>query len=235
MITLNENLFGQFHFTFASNTGNNATIAIPAYSNPNVNGNTLSPGDEIGAFTPGGLCVGGIIWQNKSEAMTIWGDNPMTPVIDGIRDGEEIRFKFWIRSNNIEIPVTNIIYSQGNGIYQTNGIYIISNIFSVYSSLDNFSDNFNNSFSAEIYPNPVVSNLNLKINSKYNSEIKISIFDCLGRKQEGYSDSYFFTNSVLSLRTDNLLSNGIYFLVIEAFNRDENNKKIISKKFLLMK
>jgi hypothetical protein len=91
------------HFTFTSNTGNNAQMAIPLSANPNVDGVPLDPGDEIGAFSPGGLCVGAVAWDAVNNVvLCIWGDNDITPTIDGMRDGEWISLKIWRKVTDTE-------------------------------------------------------------------------------------------------------------------------------------
>ncbi|MGA9365007.1 MAG: T9SS type A sorting domain-containing protein [Bacteroidota bacterium] len=121
----------QVHFTFTSNTGNNATVGIPTSANPNISGTALANGDEIGAFTPAGLCVGAVLWSGSNTAVTIWGDNDMTPAIDGIQAGEQIFYRVWDQSTNTEYSIVNVAYSQGNGTYSGNGIYVLSSLSAV--------------------------------------------------------------------------------------------------------
>src|SRR3990172_8900881 len=70
----------QVHFTFTPNTGEEATVAVPTSANPNIGGSPLASGDEIGVFTPAGLCVGAVIWTGSNTVITVWGDNDQTPV-----------------------------------------------------------------------------------------------------------------------------------------------------------
>ena len=118
------------HFRFNSNTGSNATVAIPLTSNPNYNGTPIAPGDEIGVFTSGGLCVGATAWDGLANiAITVWGDNTMTPEIDGIRVGELMLFHVWHRSTDSEYSDVRVTYSQGSpGNYTINGTYILSSL-----------------------------------------------------------------------------------------------------------
>jgi len=52
------------HFTFQSNTGNTGSIVVPM-NTATIDGVPLSEGDEIGAFTPAGLCVGAVGMESK--------------------------------------------------------------------------------------------------------------------------------------------------------------------------
>ena len=116
------------HFTFTSNTGNNASIIIQTSANPNINGAPLESGDEIGVFTPAGLCVGAVVWNDANSSITVWGDNAQTSELDGIVVGEEMSFRVWEQSSNTEISNVNVTYNSnppfiGNGNYVVNGLY----------------------------------------------------------------------------------------------------------------
>jgi len=118
----------QPHFTFTENTDNYATVVIPVSANPNIDGNPLNSGDEIGAFTPQGLCVGGVVWAGKDTSITIWGDNKQTIEIDGINVGETMNFRIWNASNNIEY-FANVSFSFGPSTYQVDGISVVDSLY----------------------------------------------------------------------------------------------------------
>ncbi|HWP82727.1 MAG TPA: T9SS type A sorting domain-containing protein [Bacteroidota bacterium] len=121
-------LSAQTHFRFASQTGNNATVAVPLAANPNINGTPLAPGDEIGVFTPSGLCVGAVVWNGANVAITVWGDNDQTTEIDGMRAGEIINYHVWRQSTNTEYASVSVTYSLGDGIYTPNALYTLSSL-----------------------------------------------------------------------------------------------------------
>jgi uncharacterized coiled-coil protein SlyX len=67
------------------NTGNNASIFL-------VKDGTLAPGDEVRAFSGAG-CVGETILpedQALAYALTVWGDDEISPEVDGLTAGEAI-------------------------------------------------------------------------------------------------------------------------------------------------
>ena len=93
---LSSGLMAQTHFTFTSSTGNSMSIMVPTSIAPTVNGVALSAGDEIGVFTPAGLCVGAKLWTGASNiSITVWGDNTETPAIEGAAAGEALSFRVW--------------------------------------------------------------------------------------------------------------------------------------------
>ncbi len=66
-----------------------------------LGGNPLENGNEIGIFTPAGLCAGAVIVaDNERWSIPAWGDNPETGPIDGFRNNELLNFRLW--DNNAE-------------------------------------------------------------------------------------------------------------------------------------
>jgi hypothetical protein len=120
-------LLAQSHFTFTSNTGNNMTVLVQAAINPTIDGLSFSNGDEIGVFSPAGLCVGAAIWNSANEAITVWGDNDQTTAIDGIKAGETIAFRIWDVSLSKEISAL-AAYSSGTPNYSEDGIVILASL-----------------------------------------------------------------------------------------------------------
>ena len=118
----------QTHFTFTSNTGNNGTIVVQTSANPNIDGAALASGDEIGAFTPSGLCVGAIVWSESNSAITVWGDNDQTPAVDGIKNGEQIYYRLWDKSADKEYSSVDATYSSGSGTYLPDAMMILSSL-----------------------------------------------------------------------------------------------------------
>jgi hypothetical protein len=119
------------HFTFTSNTGVNATAAIPVSSHPTIDGKELAAGDEIGVFSPSGVCVGASVWTGATIGLIIWGDNQFTSDIDGIRSGEQMAFRVWQKQTNKEITRVTVVYASGAGIFAPNGLYVIASLAAV--------------------------------------------------------------------------------------------------------
>ena len=117
----------QQHFSFVSNTGNNMTVLIKSSIKPLLNNVPLAIGDEIGAFTPEGMCVGAIVWKGKNEAITIWGDNEQTQALDGARSGENLLFRIWSSQQNAECNAM-AAFESGGPAYRPDGIAVLSTL-----------------------------------------------------------------------------------------------------------
>ncbi|MBN1352304.1 dockerin type I repeat-containing protein [candidate division KSB1 bacterium] len=117
------------HFSFAASTGSNATTVIPLSIDPAYSdGQPLATGDEIGVFTPDSLCCGAVVWQEKSGALTIWGDNQETTPIDGFRAGEQLHFRVWQQSTDIECEAEVTFESGDTETFQANGFLVMKSL-----------------------------------------------------------------------------------------------------------
>lgn len=79
----------------ATQTGNNATLVVPADVVHTSGAFALQPGDSIAAFTPDGLCVGATAWTGENVALTLWGNDGLTQTVDGLQLGEPFRLRIW--------------------------------------------------------------------------------------------------------------------------------------------
>lgn len=126
------------YFTYTSGTGNNANIILPLTLAPNIDGEPLAQGDEIGIFTEDGLCVGAIVWTPHTvQSITIWGNNDQTPQKDGMDVGDSIYYRIWRQSTNTEYKNIQVAYDGSMPFWNTTGRYRIDAIY-VLSSLETF-------------------------------------------------------------------------------------------------
>ncbi len=125
------------HFQYTSNTGNNATIILPSALQPEVDGEPLVPGDEIGVFTEDGLCVGATVWRETTQSITIWGNDEQTAEKDGMEHNDSIYYRVWRQATDIEYKNIEVTYDDSQVFYRIDGRYRIDAIYSL-SSLQSF-------------------------------------------------------------------------------------------------
>jgi hypothetical protein len=105
------------HFRFTNNTGENYAILV---RNATLNGASLAAGDEIGVFTPAGLCVGAAVVDMSGKiplaGLTAWEDDPQTPAVDGYIGAESMSFRFWDAATQTELNAT-ATYRMGDGTF----------------------------------------------------------------------------------------------------------------------
>lgn len=115
MLLLPHVVAAQTHFTFRANTEDSYALVITSAT---INGADLQSGDEIGAFTPAGLCVGATVLgtQTSNILLTAWQDDSFTAQRDGYLDGEAITFRVWDVLSQTEL-VMNTSFTLGNGAF----------------------------------------------------------------------------------------------------------------------
>lgn len=113
-LLLPEVASAQTYFNYRPNTEDNYAVVI---SSATINGAELQSGDEIGAFTPAGLCVGAAVVTQPgvSILLTAWQDDSFTPQPDGYVDGQAIEMRVWDISSQTELVMeTNFTLGNGN-------------------------------------------------------------------------------------------------------------------------
>jgi Tol biopolymer transport system component len=121
-------------WAFASNTGKNATIFVPASINPSIGNRALRTGDAVGVFflrSDSLICAGYSLWQEgQSMGITAWGDDDQTALKDGFAQGELIHYKIWdaLAAREYNAVVT---YSSGDSLYVSDGIYFLGSLVGI--------------------------------------------------------------------------------------------------------
>jgi hypothetical protein len=116
-------------WAFVSETGRNATIAIPFAINPHIGRRSMRNGDAIGVFflrNDTSICAGYGYWKADSNlVITVWGDNDQTTMKDGFAESESFLFRVWDGLLGRSY-VANVTFQSGGTTYSTNGIYQLS-------------------------------------------------------------------------------------------------------------
>lgn len=121
----------QTHFDACSDgTGNvfNATVIIPTASSPTVDGTALPDGSEIAVFSQDNdRCAGVVTWNSANTALTVWGDDPLTTLPEGLQADDVLRFKVWNPHTGTEYTgsTVQIEYVSGNGRYTDDALYVL--------------------------------------------------------------------------------------------------------------
>jgi hypothetical protein len=165
------------HFSFAPRTGNNATVAIPASAST---GASLSSGDEIAAFTPGGLCAGAVVWTGANAAITVWGDDEQTPGVDGIREGEQISYHIWVQSSRTELTNVRAAYAQGDGLYKANGIFALSALHVNPAEAGDLGKPPGTSSLDQNHPNPFNPSTGISYSIPRKQFVSLKVYNLLG-------------------------------------------------------
>lgn len=90
------------HFEFDINQGNHSLLILES----RINDEFVDAGDEVGVFTPGGVCSGAWVYEEAGDVsvgIAAWGDDQDQGGINGFRNGEAFAFRFWDHQTNLEI------------------------------------------------------------------------------------------------------------------------------------
>lgn len=109
------------HFDFERTEENHALLI----RNATFNDDELEENDEIGVFTPGGLCAGAGIWEADGIGLVAWMDDEDTDEIDGFREGEHFFFRVWRHEEDEEYPAESE-WQHGPSVFRPDAFSVLS-------------------------------------------------------------------------------------------------------------
>ncbi|OGK02603.1 MAG: hypothetical protein A2324_09355 [Candidatus Raymondbacteria bacterium RIFOXYB2_FULL_49_35] len=168
-------LQAQTHFTFAISTGNNMTVLVQSAINPVLDDLPLANGDEIGIFSPAGLCIGAGVWTGANIAPTAWGDNDLTTLTDGAKVGELLAYRVWDASAGKEAPA-EVTYTSGGPDYAVDGIAILASL-SATTLITGISEPQSRPFPVQLSGN----GLSMSYNLTNSVPVSVYLYDVTGK------------------------------------------------------
>lgn len=165
---------GLGHFNLNGlNTGNNATLIIPAAALEGI----AAENDEIGIFTADGLLCGAGAFTGSNLAIAIWGDDAQTQgVLDGILPGNPFSMRIW-NSNTDEEKTAAFTLTEGEPDYFPNMIYVVEDIESGISNVTPPQPDIYFKY----YPNPTTGKVNFSLGLPQAARVHLSIHSLDGR------------------------------------------------------
>ncbi|MFZ4427838.1 MAG: BACON domain-containing protein, partial [Saprospiraceae bacterium] len=74
------------------------TLIVPATLVSDLSGKGIQPGDQLGVFfrfQGQEICAGAVLWTGVGTSFSIFGDDPLTTIKDGLAEGERFIVKIW--------------------------------------------------------------------------------------------------------------------------------------------
>jgi hypothetical protein len=209
VLTISALAFSQEYFQWTHNTGEYATVGMLVDNEILINGEPIAPGDEIGVFTPDGLCVGGLVWcGEKNRAVTVWGNDPLTEEIDGMRQNEKIHYRIWQKATDTVVEAKQVNYELGDELYRSFGIYIVAslNAYKETSSL------------VQVAPGHGTQLAKNSINFKWKTDVNADVYSFLLSTKADFADSVLFATELsdTSLTVGELEYNNQYYWRVGA-------------------
>jgi hypothetical protein len=172
---------------------------------------------EIGVYANGNLVGSGVI-QNGRCGIAVWGDNPVTPEIDGALNGYVLEFLLQDGSGFHTCQVEPI---SGDLQYVTDGFQVVQ-LLEIIEPPEQVGI-------MDVHPNPFNSTASLTYNLSEPARVKIALFDISGRLvKDILSDNGQAGVHTISVDGSEL-SSGIYIVQIYA------NERIAKRKLTLIK
>ncbi|NQU06041.1 MAG: T9SS type A sorting domain-containing protein [Calditrichaeota bacterium] len=202
------------HWTVPTPTGRNMNILVTA-----VSGYDCQIGDQIAVFSSTDYLIGtGIIDRDGLCGLAVWGDDPTTDVIDGAVNVEQLSFRLWNGTSEMELRTEWI---EGDSTYMTNGLSAVS--LSTQSTLPL-------SFGLEgAYPNPFNPVTTISYQLPEPSLVSIRIYDIQGREITTLVDGEVKAGFHRTIWNGTEMPSGLYFVRLKASNR------IFTQKVMLIK
>ena len=122
LLLMSTTAFGQ-HFEFVQTDVNASNLILAA----TINDESLVEGDEVGVFTPNGLCAGaGVIpagFPNNALGVAGWGTEQGQN--NGFADNDVIEYRFWSQEIGEEIVADGLEFIAGDGHWVANGMNVV--------------------------------------------------------------------------------------------------------------
>ncbi|MFH0765849.1 MAG: T9SS type A sorting domain-containing protein, partial [Calditrichota bacterium] len=178
-------------------TGSNMSVLL--LSTPS----TMSTPSTIGVFT-GDRLVGAGRLQDGACGIAVWGDDALTPELDGARAGDILTVK--VQLDGVWRPMETTSQA-GEGIYTTDGLWVVNLTESAILSQFGLT---------EVYPNPFNSVSRLSYNLLAASRVELGLYDLEGRLVRDLASGIQTAGIHTQVLDGAGLSSGVYVLQLRA-------------------
>ena len=222
--------FNTTNFSFVSPTCYNQSIIVESIDLGEIE---IEAGDELAAFTPGGICCGGVVCHGFFPLIfAAWEDDETTYEIDGFQPDQEIRFRFWDRSEDLVIIISNTDSQEGRVPLFNDYPYSVVNIG---SAIDISQPLFPQEFKLyPNFPNPFNSTTRISFCIVDAGKVEVKVYDQLGR-HIGALCNQNLTTGFHNLSWDGTdlngrpVNSGVYFCRIQLDDKSETIRMVLTK------
>jgi len=193
-------------------TGENMSVLVTA-----VTGIETAEGDQIAAFSLDNRLVGvGTIDADGRCGLSVWGDDPSTEEVDGLRSGDEFTLKMWNAQRNVNCQLVWAVWANNYSpipfdnrlIYNTDDFTALE--AAVIAAVPE------ECFLSEAYPNPFNSIARLTYGLPETVYISIRVYDTKGRLIETLIDGEDRAGYHTVIWDGRFVASGIYFIRMES-------------------
>ncbi len=164
-----------------SRTGSSATVVVPSWAGVSMSKGALEAGDELAVLAPDGSCVGSGVWSGDGFAIAVWGDDPFTPVLDGLLDGDALSFAAYDATGGGAMETVSVAYDESFALseagYQGNDLYVLG-ASETNAATPPASDALRLD---QTYPNPMRGSATVPFSLDRSGPVRLDVYDTLGR------------------------------------------------------
>jgi hypothetical protein len=194
---------------------------------PAFPGKPLGHLDEIGVFSPSGMCVGSAIWIIGAGKWKVYlyGDDPRTASVEGLRDGESFSFRIWDHVSKEEYPADAVLES-GKAVYRTGATYTVVSL-RAHEILHTTESSPAQFALLQNSPNPFNPSTTISFSLPQAGRISLAIHDITGRLVDEPARGFYpaGTHSVVWDASDR--ASGVYFCTLNAGQGRETRKMLL--------
>ncbi len=216
------------HFVIQSTSGDTATVLIRSGAIPIVYGSPITPGDEIGVFTPSGVCAGTGSWTGSDLNITIYGDDPLSYYTTGFRNGDPLAFRIWLNKTGREYQAAPIFATTAAAFWPDEIIELAS--LSVSDIIDSVQEQTPGAFAlSPNYPNPFNPSTTISFTVPRAGKVNIAVFNALGAKVATLADGSFSGGTHRLVWNAEGMASGAYFCRMRAGDYTETRRMLFVK------
>jgi len=214
-----------------SSTGNSAVVTLSKSAGDAAG---MQVGDLFRAWNDT-LCVGEALYMfsegQTGIALTVWGDDTLTPEIDGMQTGVMIRYGLFRPAVDSSFVADTVSYLIGDGIYAPGAIMQIATIsFVDETAVTVESVRSNDRFTvSDPYPNPSSGVIQVDIGMKAAGQVVMDVYDVLGRHLKRVFEGNLPVGEERIAIDTTELRDGMYLLRVQSQAITETRKIAVLK------
>ncbi|MEM1117302.1 MAG: T9SS type A sorting domain-containing protein [Bacteroidota bacterium] len=177
----------------------------------------LQPGDVLAAIAPDGSCVGQATWDGAGTALQVRADDPMTPVLDGLLDGDPVELAVWDRSADRIVEAAHVTPTFDEGLAPTAG-FATDALFALarQAARPDVPEAAPVATLGEAYPNPASGRARIPFRLGAEADVTVEVFDTLGRSVAVALDGTLAAGEHAADFDASRVADGVYFYRLRA-------------------
>jgi len=207
-----------YHWGSPASTGANMSVLVTS-----ISGADVQEGDQIGAFDVNGCIIGaGMIDAEGRCGLAVWGEDPSTEEIDGLKSGEAFELRLRDTKYDKELSLNTVVFRENKSLVYETDSFVVLDVMAEQAIPENF-------YLADAYPNPFNAVARLSYGLASDTWVKIQIYDVSGRLVSTLIDEDQLTGHHKASWNGKVESSGIYFVQMKASDFNTTRKVVLVK------